>query len=571
MDNTDEVLDSVAQATATRRMSVYRLLPAGPVNELLAPKVVEDEEGTFTIERVVVGRVPGTLVYGETETAEVEWAETVERLTGVDVEFTTTTASAALVLPVDGVNYAVAFGHGRHYLRDGKIDAQFGLDIAVRLLDPDEIRRITRWALSAKARVDQNNVPGGQQLWAFGLREHAELIRNLTGRVRVEVMPQIAHVKRRGHYRNFRLSLTCSNAVQVPLGIEGDSLIADLRELTRVIDQVAPHDQLTPLQWVRRMPADHPLIEVLDSATADLLAEPDSASGEVGIAYPARYYDGPDVQRYQGFIGEATIDTEDLTIEHVQAGVRAHGPDEYLRVLRTGRIDGLDEAGRSLGGDVSALNWLAAEIIDPQCRYILLDGDWYELGDQYLDHVDRVVTEAFSRAPSWTLPRWRDAKPEVKPDGTERYVEGNYNLHVAKQDPRFLCLDKKLVTSRAHPHGIEACDLLGPANELVHVKKFSSKTGSSVLSHLFAQGLVAVETLLTHAKTWEEFREKVRAQDPARADALGVRPAALVYAIHRSDKPLNPGTLFTFARSALVSASIALNLYGIPLQICVIR
>ncbi|WP_368660749.1 DUF6119 family protein [Amycolatopsis sp. Hca4] len=150
-----------------------------------------------------------------------------------------------------------------------------------------------------------------------------------------------------------------------------------------------------------------------------------------------------------------------------------------------------------------------------------------------------------------------------------RTVEGNYNLHVAKA-PLFLCLDKKLVTSRAHPHGIEACDLLGPDNELVHVKKFSSKTGSSVLSHLFAQGLVAIETFLGNSKTWDEFRTKVAEQDPSRAAKLGPRPAALVYAIHRSDRPLNPATLFTFARSALVSASIALSAYGIPLQVCVI-
>jgi hypothetical protein len=33
---------------------------------------------------------------------------------------------------------------------------------------------------------------------------------------------------------------------------------------------------------------------------------------------------------------------------------------------------------------------------------------------------------------------------------------------------------------------------------------------------------------------------------------------------------LEPNTLFTFARSALVSASVALTAYGVPLQISVI-
>lgn len=60
-----------------------------------------------------------------------------------------------------------------------------------------------------------------------------------------------------------------------------------------------------------------------------------------------------------------SIDTDELTIERLQDGVRHHARDEYLRVLRTSNIDGLDDAGLSLGGDVSALHWMAAEIIDP--------------------------------------------------------------------------------------------------------------------------------------------------------------------------------------------------------------
>jgi uncharacterized protein (TIGR04141 family) len=563
-DAADTIGDG-APTSPTRQMTVYRMLPAKKVTELLARKIVE-EDGEFTRTEVMVGDTAGVLVYGETEVAPVEWADAVTTLTQVEIEFTSTAASAALLVTVDGVNYAIAFGHGRYYLREGKIDTQFGLDIAVRLLDPDQIRKITRWALSAKARVDQNNVPGGQGLWAFGLREHAELVRNLAGQVRAEVMPQISNVRRRGHYRGFRMSIVCSASVQVRLGIEGESLIADLRELNRVIRDVDPHPQLEALQWVRRMPADDPMVELLDSATADLLVKPDPTFGEVGIAYPARYYDGPDVHRYRGWIGNVTINTDDLTIDDIQAGVGAHNPDEYWQVLSAGRIEGLDQQSQSLGDDVSALNWLAAEIIDPDCRYILLDGGWYKLGEQYLDYVDHVVNDAFARAPSWSLPAWRDAPPDAK----GRFVEGNYNTYVAAKDTRFLCLDKKLITSRAHRRGIEACDLLGPNNELVHVKKFSSDTGSSVLSHLFAQGLVAVDTVLSHPDTWEQFRDKVREQDSARAGALGLRPAGLVYAIHRSDRSLNPKTLFTFARSALVSASLALSTYGVPLQILVI-
>ncbi|WP_236796954.1 DUF6119 family protein [Amycolatopsis sp. GM8] len=544
---------------ATRRMRVYRLHQAPDLRDLVAPKILD---GDVLIREVHVDTAPALLVSGISEPTPVDWAGAVRSLTGVDLGFTTTTASAALFVDVDGTSYALTFGHGWRYLRDSAIDREFGLDLAVRMLDPDEIRRITRWALSAKARVDHNLVPGGQGLWAFGLREHAELVRNLAGPVHRDVRAELTHVRRRGAYRNFRLSLDCGDGVQIPLGIEGGSLLSDLRELTRVTTEGSIHARLEPLRWVRRLGPGHELTEQLDATAADLLADPGTETGEIGISYPARYYDGPTVQRYRGSVGDTQIDTDELTVEDLRSGLA--DSDRRLATLRTSSIEGLDEEGHS-GGGVSALHWLAAEVVEPDSRFVLIDGDWYQLGERYVAHVERVVSDAFANRPDWTLPPWEDAPRNEQ----GRVVEAAYNVYVAEQDDRFLCLDRSLLKTRVHPRGFEACDLLGPDNVLVHVKKVSGGTGSSVLSHLFAQGLVSAESL-TDRETWDRFVRLVAERDPARAATLGHRPAGLVYAIHRMDKALHPGTLFTFARSALVSAAVALNTYGIPLRIAVI-
>ncbi|TKG65761.1 hypothetical protein FCN18_26525 [Prauserella endophytica] len=550
---------------STRRTNVYRMYRSDNLHELLSLKIRENVEGRFSIRTIEVGSSPALLVSGESGSGPVEWTETVRSLTGIDLGFTTTAASAALFIDVDGAYYTLAFGQGWRYMREGKVDRQFGIDVGVRMLDPDEIKDVTRWALSAKSRVDRNMVPGGQGLWAFGLREHAELVRSLSGKAHDNLPIDLTYVRRRGKYRNFRLSVECGEGLHIHLGITGDSLVSDLRELTRIVDEVEVNPQLEPLQWVRRLGPNHDMRELLDSEAVDLLADPDVTRGEVGIAYPSRYYDGPTVQRYSGNIGDFRIDTEELSIEKIRIGVRQRPKNEYLRTLRSSTIEGLDGSGASLGGEVSALHWIAAEIVDPDYHYILLDGDWYSLGDQYLRHVDRVVKSAFKEQPPWTLPAWNSTPLNER----RKIYEKDYNENVPKLDGRFLCLDRKLVKTRVHPQGFEVCDLLGPNDELIHVKKVSSDTGSSVLSHLFAQGLVAIESL-TDAETWKEFREIIRERDPSRVRRLGARPAGLVYAIHRSDKPLEPRTLFTFARSALVSASVALNTFGIPLQIVVI-
>ncbi|WP_199433748.1 DUF6119 family protein [Qaidamihabitans albus] len=322
--------------------------------------------------------------------------------------------------------------------------------------------------------------------------------------------------------------------------------------------------RLESLQRVRRLPRSDGMTDVLDATVADLLADPDPAKGEAGVAYPARYYEGLDVGSYVGQVGHATIDTDDLTIDDLRQGLLARPREEYLRTLRTSRIQGVDDVGDALGDDTSALHWIAAEVVDPRYRYVLLDGEWYELGDEYRRHVGRVVAEAFASRPTWRLPAWRDAPA----DDTGRITEAAYNEFVADRDESFLCLDRKLVRTEAHPKEFEVCDLLGPDNELVHVKKGDSRKGSSVLSRLFAQGLVAIESLLDK-QAWNDFHDlsnsKVRS-----ANAFDVRPQTLVYAIHRADKPLTPETLFTFAGSALVCAWVALTTYDIPLKIAVI-
>lgn len=196
---------------------------------------------------------------------------------------------------------------------------------------------------------------------------------------------------------------------------------------------------------------------------------------------------------------------------------------------------------------------------------MLLDGDWLEVTDTYLRHVDRIIGEAFERRPEWPLPAWHSAPGD---HDTGKIDERHYNTYAGAQ-PGFLCLDRKLVYCRTHPHGFESCDHLGPNNELVHVKRVSSKTGSGPLSHLIAQGIVAIESL-TDPGTWTKFVEKVREQDPARAATLGARPSALVYAIHRSNGLLTSDKLFTFARSEMATAATMFAKLGIPLQVCVI-
>jgi uncharacterized protein (TIGR04141 family) len=120
-------------------------------------------------------------------------------------------------------------------------------------------------------------------------------------------------------------------------------------------------------------------------------------------------------------------------------------------------------------------------------------------------------------------------------------------------DLGLICLDRRGVKDEFHTRwGFEACDLLGPDNELIHVKK---ATGSAPLSHLFAQACVAVQGLEGSVEARTRLRELVRQVGRGRELPPDFVPTKVVYAILLKEGiAVTPDTLFPFAQVALVQA-----------------
>jgi uncharacterized protein (TIGR04141 family) len=549
-------------ADRTHEVSIYRLEPG---HDLESYWGVLDEEAAadYASDPVEGLGDQALLVFGERPPHPRAWVEHVRSLTGLDLGYLSSDAAALLIVRTGRETFALTFGiSGRRLLRTHLVDREFGLDLALRVLDADAVRQVRRQYLSANARVDTNLVPAGQELWSFGIREHAELVRQLAGAISSKARMDLSH-SRRSRRRTDNVPIDCTDRMRLPLPESPQLLAADLREIARVLHEQEIDPSLAPLRWVRRVPPDR--TDVTDRAweiTLDMLASFDDT---VSLAYPGRFHGGPDVRRYVGHIGRHRIDGPQLALADLRDGLTSVDRARRLRVLQTSRIGGLDSSGDPLATDAPAVEWLSAQVdIDRDQRLVLLDGEWYDTSDGYVEHVARVVGTAFANRPAWDLPAWTDAR---RADG--RLEEQDYNHHVGEKVDGFICLDRKLVRTRAHRRGFEACDLLGPDGELVHVKKISSRTGSGPLSHLFAQGIVAIDSL-TDRETWHRFVDLVREQHPSRADELGTRPHTLVFAIHRSDGPLTPERLFTFARSELASAAILFQRLGVRLQVCVI-
>jgi uncharacterized protein (TIGR04141 family) len=240
---------------------------------------------------------------------------------------------------------------------------------------------------------------------------------------------------------------------------------------------------------------------------------------------------------------------------------------ERVAALRDGTVSlyaSLDTSDRI--GDSRLWRWLEASVSIGARRFTLLDALWYELDAAYLTALDQDIRGIFdSGTTSLPLPPWHLA-------GDKFETEREYNIRVGDICPDdFVTMDRRFVQTRTDRRSdIEICDLLGPLDELVHVKPAD---GSDVLSHLFYQGLVSAENL-ARANVRQQFCDNVARWGHGRTVPPDFTPSKVVYAIMlKNGRTLTPDTLYPFAQvtlrhaaSELKNRGISVGIVGIPLE-----
>ena len=234
---------------------------------------------------------------------------------------------------------------------------------------------------------------------------------------------------------------------------------------------------------------------------------------------------------------------------------------ERVKTLRCGHVSlNGDEAGKEVLASASADKWLEADVSYDARRFFLMDGDWFEIGANYVRASRDAISRLFPATPTISLPPW--SLPE-------RRTEYDYNCYVeARSRGQYLYLDKNRAVR--DPLGarspLEICDLLGPGNELVHVKRAE---GSAPLSHLFSQGLISAQSLVAGPPAVRErFVGTVAALPHGRSLAVDFKPTKVVYAILMpKGRELTPDMLFPFSQATLAHAARILGTYGINVEV----
>lgn len=515
-------------ATRHETCTVYRLDGGHDLSEYLLP----DIDGVEHDEPVVVAGVEGRLIVGTRESDRPQWSSQVAAITGYAVELPSVLPYTVILLPIGDWVYALTFGSGHQLINDELAEQGFGLLFAVRRLDSEKLGSVASAALDVSARLNVTSFPGGSDLGGFRLEPYGELVTRLSGSANLEGLSYHRETGRRHQIR-------AGNSLALPLPASPGSLITDLTALTAVLDESDEHSPLRFVQQTRKLDKHDPLMPELEARLAAALGGHTDA-GPLALAWPNDQI--REVELAGSFrvnrlgSGGPLIIAPHEGLDDLVARFATIHKGQRLHHLHKAQVwtcgDDLGQA--ETGGRSYLRKWFAFETTVGHTRFCYHQGEWYRIGEGFVDRIHDQVAELLTHRSTLEFPLW---VPTGEQDDEHRYCE-----LVARQKG-YLCLDQDFANTPFNSR-LELCDIVGPGDELVHVKWMARATAAS---HLYTQAQAAADSLREEPEALEQLRGKVRSRDPERA---GITPSAFVLAI--ADRPWHVDQLFTMSQVSLL-------------------
>ena len=423
------------------------------------------------------------------------WVDFLDPLSTDDIRVPSSrTTSAVLALQLemgDKITRTVCFtfGYGRHLIDPLRIERFFGLKVTLNSVDPTRLRGFdTRRHddIVVNSRIQSSTQTG---IAAFNIDTYRDILTNAVGSTP------------RGWCEEDQVTLI-RGSDGVSFDIRTDPVrLADIAhrllgiyKLENYKEQFGFVDHILPVDLTRADELDRKLAWELNTRMVDGTKK-----------FRCLYLAPPEVldfERLEGFVfsserGRDKTSHSELLLADYFDTRRNLKSGLDIDVTRQDRVL-LRHEGTVDQRLSSVYRCLIAETELGDTTFQLVDGRWYEIDRSFVTRIRQEL----STIPTATI---------EFPDHIQGEEEQYYNLRVANMLPNALLMDRKNVQLGGGSNRIEFCDIALSDCTLIHAKKRSS---SSTLSHLWAQGTVAMEALLGDS----EFRAAVR------QEGLSARP-----------------------------------------------
>lgn len=487
------------------------------------------------LQRVVVQGV-GDLHYKQNPRRAPKWLAFFDERLEHRPPLYSATNGAILTVKRNKRVFALSFGVGRHLLNPGTTEESFGLKVTLNSVDPKRLKSVDRKtfdAISCHTRT-QASQPG--DVTAFGLNVEQDLLRAATGS---PLDPQLG----------VRMTGMDALLVTVPVTLDRIPSLLD-----SYLNQFHSDEYKKAFPWVDHIGEvrDPQLRDLLDDQLLSSIRTADPSDISAWLAVP-ELIEWAEIGgfRYKNHENEELH--SDLHLRDFLATV-TDVRDLSVDALRHRHVYAYDVQGDAWTKRWTVYNCLYGEIERGGTAYLLSGGKWYRVDRDFVATVNRSVARIVANS---ELPAYADKSEE------------HYNKRVARESAgKTALLDRKLI--RVGGTAVEFCDLYTTDGRMVHVKRYG---GSSVLSHLFAQGSVAANAFLEE----ETFRTAVNNKLPPshRLKDPIPRPDASQYEVRyaivsRSRKRIDHALPF-FSRLNLRNAARQLRGFGFKVSLCKIE
>lgn len=466
---------------------------------------------------------------------------------GIEKDIKQVSKGALVFLPVAKRCFALSFGYVAHNLTDTSYEYDFGLRVTLNSLDPQKLKSTdTLDPGVAKRQRTQRSIEA--ELTLFDFDRDSTILKSLTGKVRAEYKELFKHATGAS---NLRLSseVTADELVELCAKLLGLYQSEQYKTAFPEIQNIVPVRDPEKLKLLneRLLKAFHSRAPDLNITVPEIVNYSDNLYITFSGAGQSSIYDDVYIGRYYDYLDERKTALTSIKIDDLRRHALVLADEEGNARDRYSIFKSLvfDTALSVSGGET----------------FHLCDGNWYRIDDSY---IARLAAYLDPLCVDSDLPSY------------DHSSEGDYNIAVAKADAAIACLDKKTIS----PDGqtpIEPCDLLALRSGVAIFYHVKVSTLSAQLSHLFNQGVNAIELLKLEPQAIDKLEALLREEvDNDSTDALlkriRDRNYRIVFGVVTKKKPEGRSlNLPLFSRISLMRNMKALQLMDVEGNVIFIK
>lgn len=425
--------------------------------------------------------------------------------------------SALLFVNVEKRMFILSFGYGRNMLKEECFVRDFGLKTVLNTVDPTKIKSIDSAITENITKHTRSQTSIASPTEEFGLDVSRDILRAVTGHPKEEYRKVLGR------------TITGKDSLHILVKIT----MRDLEELLEKILELYESDSYKEnFDWVDNLREEKDpskIKELKKKLVDDLNSEKYEA---FHLAIPEIYE--PDRIESFAYFSKNSFRYTELDIVEAIKELKKKTDEINFDTLKNKNIYAFESDTNGIYMRWSLAKCIVYETEYEDKRYVLTMGNWY------------CIEPSFAKEVTKSIEKIKDVQLiSCQSD----FREDQYNEKLAKNIGDAILFDKKLIKCTDARSRIELCDVLTKDHMLIHVKK---RGRSSTLSHLFSQGKVSAEALLSDAGFLNEARNRIEKEKknpddylPDTNDKIKSEGYTVVFAIiDKSDKPLSKSLPF---------------------------